>query len=163
MAHKPPLGKIKWLHQAIEEGGDCLWCKKPMSLWCSRKYAPYTIRQRSDGMSESNFEGWNRVIRTHPMRSREPMWDQAIKYLVSEGVMEPTMCYALTSDQIAAMMQSQGYSVCGTIIDFGIWVKKNEAHLAERYNDYMNELWLAYLMESHYMMEWDGEKWIDIG
>lgn len=59
MAHKPPLGKIKWLHQAIEEGGDCLWCKKPISLWgymevCAihdKVMALYAQppRQRSDG------------------------------------------------------------------------------------------------------------------
>lgn len=113
-------------------------------------------------MSKSSFEGWSEVIKNIPIRTREPMWEGAIKYLVSEGAMDPTMGN-LTSDQIAAMMQSEGYSICGTIIDFGIWVKKNEAHLAGRHNDYMNELWLAYLMESRYMMEWDGEKWVDIG
>ncbi len=76
--------------------------------------------------------------------------------------MGPTVYNTLTSDQIAEMMQREGYSICGTIIDFGIWVKENEAYLAEHHNDFMNELWLAYLMGSRYAMEWDGEKWVDI-
>lgn len=28
MTHEPPLGKLKWLHQAEREDGPCLWCGK---------------------------------------------------------------------------------------------------------------------------------------
>jgi hypothetical protein len=113
-------------------------------------------------MTKSNFEGWSEVIKNTPLRSREPMWDQAIEYLVSEGAMEPTVYDTLTSDQIAEMMQREGYSICGTIINFGIWVKASETRLMQCYNDFMNELWLAYLMETHYAMQWDGENWVSI-
>ncbi len=32
-------------------------------------------------MGESNWDGWNEAIRNMEMPKREPMWDQAIKYL----------------------------------------------------------------------------------
>lgn len=112
--------------------------------------------------TENSFEGWSRVIKNISMETREPMWDQAIKYLIAECAMEPTMYDTLTSGQIAGMMRSEGYSICGTIIDFGIWVKKNQVRLMERHGDFMNEIWLAYLMETRYAMEWDGAKWTGV-
>ncbi len=32
-AQKPPLEKIKLLHQAVIENGDCMYCGKPMKDW----------------------------------------------------------------------------------------------------------------------------------
>lgn len=37
---KPPLGKIKLLHQASEEMGPCRYCGKPMSLWKPMEQCP---------------------------------------------------------------------------------------------------------------------------
>lgn len=113
--------------------------------------------------NENNWEGWNEAIKNMKLPKRPPMWDQAIKYLVSECAMEPTVYDTLTSGQIAGMLQNDGYSICCTIIDFGIWVKANQEYLDRKFNDYMNEIWLAYLMATRYAKEWDGENWVNIG
>lgn len=121
---------------------------------------------RSDGMSESDFYNkWSEVIKNTPMRTREPMWDQAIKHLISEGAMEPTMGNELSQGWIQSIILDGHY--IGNILDlfqeFGRWVgeevfKNVKFPLAKG-----NEYWLAYLMAVYYAMEWDGEKWVDIG
>ena len=108
-------------------------------------------------------KGWEDAINKLERDKREPMWEQAIKFLVSENAMEPTVYDTLSSDQIAEMLQSEGYSICCTIVDFGIWVKKAQDYLDQKFNDDVKEIWLAYLMATRYLKEWDGKNWVNIG
>ena len=117
-------------------------------------------------MSKSFFDGLSEVIKNTPMRSREPMWDQAIKYLVSEGVMEPTMYDTLTQGQIQnIMLESDDYmDIHDLFISFGKWLISawGEVRFYVMRFGSGSALWLAYLMTVYYAMEWDGEKWVDI-
>ncbi len=117
-------------------------------------------------MSKSNFEGWSEVIKNTPMRSREPMWDLAIKHLVSEGAMEPTMYDTLTQGQIQNIMLDGGeINIHDLFISFGKWLISSWGEVRFYVCRFTagNELWLAYLMAVYYAMEWDGEKWVGIG
>lgn len=125
-------------------------------------------------MKESFVDRWTNVIKDTPLNSREPMWDQAIKYLMAEGAMEPTVYDTLTQGQIQEIILDK---VCDEIHDerypenisdlfqeFGKWL----ARISEERRFYIieftdgNELWLAYLMSVYYAMEWDGEQWKEI-
>ncbi len=109
-------------------------------------------------------KGWFEAIKNMKLPERDPMWDQAIKFLVSECAIEPTVYDTVSSDQIAELLRSEGYSICCTIVDFGIWVKANQIeYLDQKFNDYVAEIWLAYLMATRYAKEWDGETWVDMG
>ncbi len=113
--------------------------------------------------TKGNWEGWNEAIKNMKLPKRPPMWNQAIKFLVSECAIEPTCYDTLTSDQIAQICKSDGFSICCTIVDFGIWVKEaQDDYLDQKFNDRVDEIWLAYLMATRYDKEWDGENWVDI-
>lgn len=108
--------------------------------------------------------GWFEAIKKMELPKRPPMWDQAIKFLISECAIEPTIYLTLTGDQIAEILRSEGYSICCTIVDFGIWVKENQLdYIDQVFDDDVKEIWLAYLMASRYAKIWNGENWIDIG
>ena len=113
----------------------------------------------------STFEEWTAVMSGIDLNEREPLWDQAIEYLVSECAIEPTICIGLSSDQIAQICKSDGYSICCTIVDFGIWVKANQIEYLDQiqFSDDVGEIWMAYLMATRYAMKWDGCNWVDIG
>src|SRR3989344_7096954 len=52
----PPLGRIRQLHQAAEEGGPCMFCSKPMRQWqtgeeCRNKMVAVTLLQVMEGVA----------------------------------------------------------------------------------------------------------------
>jgi hypothetical protein len=116
-------------------------------------------------MSENNFQEWCKVIKDIPMRKRDPMWDQAIKYLVSECAMEPTIYDTLTQGQIQGMILEAGpqLNIWGLFQDIGAWVEHQCTHTeyAMRFSSGA-ELWLAYLMATRYALEWNGEEWVGV-
>lgn len=118
-------------------------------------------------MTKSNFEGWDKVIKDIPMSKREPMWDQAIKYLVAEDALGATMQYELSQEAIQTIILGNHYgdSIQELFQEFGRWLVSawgSTRFYVCRFND-GNELWLAYLMAVYHAMEWDGENWVSIG
>lgn len=116
-------------------------------------------------MSKSNWDGWNEAIKNMEMNKREPVWDQAIKHLVSEGAMEPTMYDTLTQGQIQEiMLESDEINIHDLFISFGKWLISSWGEVRFYVCRFTtgNELWLAYLMSVYYAMEWNGEKWRSI-
>lgn len=118
-------------------------------------------------MSKSYFDKWSEVIKNTPLKSREPLWEQAIKYLVDEGDMGPTMQYELTQANIQDMILEGHYgdSIHELLQEFGKWLLSawgETRFYVCRFTD-ANELWLAYLMAVWHDMEWNGEKWENVG
>ncbi len=117
-------------------------------------------------MKKNSFDRWSEVIKNMKMKSREPMWDQAIKHLVSEGAMEPTLYLTLTQGQIQnTMLEGDDSSdIHNLFIDFSKWLISSWGELRFYVMRFKSgdELWLAYLMAVNYAMEWDGETWVNV-
>ena len=99
---------------------------------------------------------------------REPMWDKAIKLLVAEGDLEPTVYNELTQHQIQRIIldkENDGGDICNLFIDFAEWIKyiKNETTVTWHFGR-GNELWLLFLMATYYAKQWDWHDglWLDI-
>lgn len=120
-------------------------------------------------MGENSFDDWCRVIKDIPMRKREPMWDGATKYLVAEGAMEPTVYDTLTQGQIQEMIMESDteltpVSLADLFIGFGNWLVSEwgESRFYVARFKSGAELWLAYLLETRYALEWNGEAWVGV-
>lgn len=117
-------------------------------------------------MVENTFEGWNKIIKDTPLNSREPLWDQAIHYLVSEGAIEPMMYDTLTQGQIQQSILDGHYEegIVDLFQAFGRWLISawgETRFYVCQFTD-GNELWLAYLMAVWHDLEWDGDSWVAI-
>lgn len=118
-------------------------------------------------MSENNFSGWSKAIKDMEMSKREPMWDLAIKHLVAEGAMEPTVYDTLTQGQIQeiALAEQPSDDIQDVFLDMAKWMTEGFGEIRFYVSGFLNgnELWLAYLMAVYYAMEWDGRNWVSIG
>lgn len=120
------------------------------------------------------YEGLANVIEITRTNNREPIWDQAIKHLVSECAMESTVRDTLTQGFIQEIIleQSPHADIWSLFHDFGRWAIQQD--ITERKQRLLqghpglspftpsckgNEIWLAYLMSTQYAREWDGENW----
>ena len=109
-------------------------------------------------MKEKNtFKDWSKVIKNIQTNTPEPMWDQAIKHLISECAMEPTMAMELSQGQIQEIiLESYDGGILDLFQDFGRWIGVSMSQSLSK----GNEIWLAYLMATRYAMQWDGENWV---
>ena len=112
------------------------------------------------------FGKWSKVIKKIEFPKREPMQEQAIEFLVSEGAMEPTIRMELSTEEIDVIITNETdcssydlISECGKWIDAG----DNTANYLSLYFFKTNEVWLAYLMAVFYAKMWDGKEWANIG
>lgn len=118
-------------------------------------------------MAKNNFEGWNKVIKNMSLNSRELIWDQAIKYLISAGVMEPTVYDNLTQGQIQTIIMDMSTdpvyeSIIEVFKDFSMWFIGVRIDSLPDWVIGGKELWLLYLMLRFYNRVWNNETWIKL-
>ena len=119
---------------------------------------------RTDDISK----GWCDAIKKIEFEKREPMWEQAIKHLISEDTMGPTMSLTLSQEHIQSIIVEgrHGHSIHEVLVEFGKWLMSPWGGGVKMYVMRFatgNEIWLAYLMATRYAKEWDGETWVNIG
>ena len=118
-------------------------------------------------MEENTFEKWNEAIKNMDMEKRPPMWDKAIKYLVGEGAMEPTLYNTLTQGFIQEIMLELECEddIHDLFQSFSKWLISpwGESKFYVFRFQKGNELWLAFLMATQYAMEWREDHWAEIG
>jgi len=105
---------------------------------------------------------WSRAIANTEFECRDPIWEGAIQFLMSEGVFSGTMARKLSQGMIQDIIfDSSDVSIYDMFIDMVAWISKDdvvESYLLLYFSD-GNEIWLAYLMAVYYGMFWDGEQW----
>ncbi len=115
----------------------------------------------------NSFEGWSKAIKNIKLRERDPMWDKAMKFLIAEGDLEPTMYDELTQHQIQRIILDRDSidDICNLFIDFAKWIEsiRLDTTIPQRF-DRGNELWLLFLMATYYAKQWDWheELWLNI-
>lgn len=55
---KPLLGRMKLLHQAVEEEGDCMYCGKPMRHWKGMEECPGKLNIEAVVQAVVNRGSW---------------------------------------------------------------------------------------------------------
>ena len=131
-----------------------------------RSVKPGKIRvPDNDELCANSFHDWC-AIEDIPMRKREPMWDGAIKHLMSEGAIGPTMQYELTQGQIQEIIiqLSPKFTIHELVIHFGNWMVSDMGVTRFYVLRFTTgaELWLAYLMATRYALKWNGEAWVEV-
>ena len=113
-------------------------------------------------MKQDFFSKWEQVIKNTKLDSREPVWEQAIRHIMSEGDMSGTMARELSQSWIQDIIMEKGAdSIYEMFADLSHWMN-NEVILADYLSLYFtdgNEIWLAYLMATSYELYWNGETW----
>lgn len=101
---------------------------------------------------------------------REPMWEQAMKVMATEGDLGPTMRRSLPMEHLVDMIFAKGVhgqevSIYDIFTDLSIWINNddNMPHYLSRYFHDGAEVMLAYVMAIQYGLFWGGDVGVNAG
>lgn len=123
-------------------------------------------------MEEKSFFGkWSKAIKQMDLGKREPLWQNAIEYLVGIEAIDPTMSNDLSQEWIQEIFMQTSTregtddpytSAIEVLDDFSMWFIGVKKDSLPAYVVTGKELWLLYLMLRVWDMVWDGDDWVKV-